>query len=168
MLQKTPSLLPTHPAAAPRPAAPPCDQCSALCCRYFAMQLDTPEDAADFDSIKWYLLHQDAWIWVDDGDWYLQVDRPCRFLGADSRCTIYDTRPQICRDYGLPEKLDNDDDPLCDYFAQDAHHDHEFREPHQLDAYVETFLAEREAKRRKRSEAAIAAWKKKKKKGRRP
>jgi Fe-S-cluster containining protein len=155
-------LLPMHPAAAqPSTDSPPCHLCTALCCRYFALELDTPEDAADFDALRWYLLHGTSWLWVEDGDWYLQVDQPCRYLGNGNECTIYDKRPEICRDYGLPEKREHPDDPLCDYFAQAEHHDLEFRDIPEFDAYVEKFLAEREATRQKRSHAAKRAWKEK-------
>lgn len=160
--------LPMHPAAtSAKPEAPPCDQCTALCCRYFALQLDTPEDREDFDSIRWYLLHGKSWIWVDAGDWYLQVDEPCRFLGPKNACTIYDKRPQICRDYGLPEHREHPEDPLCDYFSRDQRHDLEFREPHELDAWLEKYFAEREEKRKKRSAAAKRAWAKKRRAERR-
>ncbi len=151
------TVLPIHPSA-DASAGPPCHQCTALCCRYFALQLDTPEDAEDFDSIRWYLMHGTAWIWVDDGDWYLQVDEACRFLGAENECTIYDKRPQICRDYGLPEKREDPEEPLCDYFAQDAKHDLEFRDPDEFQAWVDKFLAEKQQKRARRSDAAKRAW----------
>jgi Fe-S-cluster containining protein len=129
-----------------------------MCCRYYALEIDAPEDAEDFDSIKWYLLHEKSWVWVDDGEWYLQVDEKCRFLGDDHRCTIYERRPQICRDYGLPENLDHPDDPLCDYFAQGEPHDLEFREPEEIDAYAAKVLAEKASARARRSEAAKKAW----------
>lgn len=34
----------------------------------------------------------------DDGDWVLKVV-PCPFLGSDNNCSIYDFRPQACREY---------------------------------------------------------------------
>ena len=148
--------LPKLPAAA-EAERPPCERCEALCCRYFALQLDTPEDADDFDSIRWYLLHRHAWIWVEDGDWYLQVDEPCRHLDAANHCTVYDRRPKICREDGLAENREHPGDPLCDVVARDARHDHEFRTMEELDAYVDAFLAEKEARRRRRSEAAKKA-----------
>ncbi len=154
-------LLPLHPAAATAsPEKPPCERCTALCCRYFALQLDTPEDDEDFDHIKWYLIHGDAWVWVDDGEWYLQVDQPCRHLGANNECTIYEKRPKICREYGLPERRENPEDPLCDYFAQHLKHDLEFRSLDELEAWSATFLADREEKRRRRSAAAKKSWRK--------
>jgi Fe-S-cluster containining protein len=31
---------------------------------------------------------------------------PCPFLGADSKCTIYDVRPEKCRGYPFTDKPD--------------------------------------------------------------
>lgn len=151
--------VPLHPQTQPAASdGPPCYRCSGLCCRYFALQLDTPEDREDFDSIRWYLLHGRSWIWVEDGDWYLQVEEPCRYLGSANECLIYERRPQICREYGLQESREHPDDPLCDFFVQNARHDHEFRTPDELDSFVESYLAEREIRRLRRSEAAKRAW----------
>jgi len=129
-----------------------------MCCRYFALELDEPEDEEDFDALKWYLIHDKSWIWVDDGEWYLQVDAVCRYLGPDNRCQIYERRPQICRDYGMPEKLEDPDEPLCDYFAVDESHDLEFRTIDELERYQKKFLAMKEAERRRRAEAAKRGW----------
>src|SRR5687768_620459 len=76
-----------------------CEHCTAKCCRYFALPLDTPEARKDFDTLRWFLLHQRTSIFVDDGTWYLLVHTECRRLQADGRCGIYETRPQICRAY---------------------------------------------------------------------
>ena len=76
-----------------------CDHCTAKCCRYFSMAIDRPETAKAFDYIRWYLLHQYASIFTEDNDWFLLVHTVCKHLGDDNRCGIYETRPQICRDY---------------------------------------------------------------------
>jgi Fe-S-cluster containining protein len=148
-----PLALTAHPAA-----GPPCHECTALCCRYFALEIDAPEDRDDFEILKWYLIHGNAWIWVEDGDWHLQVDAQCRYLGPGNACTIYEKRPQICRDYGLPEKREHPDDPLCDYFSQGISHDHEFRTMDEIDAFAATFLAKKAEERARRSAAAKRAW----------
>ncbi len=71
-----------------------------MCCRYFALPIDTPEDRADFDDIRWYLCHDGITVFVEDGDWYLNVKNKCRhLLPKEHRCAIYDNRPKICRKY---------------------------------------------------------------------
>lgn len=35
-----------------------------------------------------------------------QETSPCPFLGADSKCTIYDVRPEKCRGYPFTDKPD--------------------------------------------------------------
>lgn len=149
-------------AKVPVQEGPPCHKCSAMCCKYYALELDEPEDRDDFEALKWYLIHDKSWIWVDGDEWYLQVDSPCRHLGPNNECTIYEKRPQICRDYGMPENLEDPDEPLCDYFAQDSSHDLEFRDIDSLEAYAAKFLAKEEEKRKRRSDAAKRAWRKRK------
>jgi Fe-S-cluster containining protein len=77
---------------------PPCHDCSAKCCKYFALQIDKPTTPKEHDNIRWYLLHEHIAVWVQDGDWYLEVRTPCKHLLPDNRCGIYHTRPSICRE----------------------------------------------------------------------
>jgi Fe-S-cluster containining protein len=97
----------TLPAKLPREHLPPgaclCDYCSAKCCKYFALPLDTPTRRKDFDYIRWFLLHDRAAVFVEDGTWYLLVHTTCKHLQSDNRCGIYHTRPQICRDYSTDD-----------------------------------------------------------------
>ena len=86
-----------------------CDHCTAKCCRYFALPIETPEEWADYEFIRWYVLHQKATIFCEDNDWYLMVHSECRHLREDHRCGIYTTRPQICRDY-TTENCEYEDD----------------------------------------------------------
>ena len=115
----------------------PCHLCTASCCRYFALQLDKPSTKQDHDHIRWYLMHEGIAVWVQDGDWYLEVRTTCRHLQPDNRCGIYETRPQICRDYGLPG-----DDP-CEFFTADLEYDLLFED----DAQYVTWLEEKKRKK---------------------
>jgi Fe-S-cluster containining protein len=116
-----------------RPGESLCDHCSAKCCKYFALPIDTPTDRQDFDYIRWYLLHDRATVFVDDGTWYLLVHTRCRHLQSDNRCGIYETRPQICRDYSA----DN-----CEY-EDDWTYQQYFETPEQVEEYMELVLPKR-------------------------
>jgi len=77
-----------------------CNKCTGLCCRYFALPIETPEDREDYDDIRWYLCHKDVTVFVEDDDWYLNVKNKCKHLSEkDYKCGIYDRRPKICRGY---------------------------------------------------------------------
>jgi Fe-S-cluster containining protein len=115
----------------------PCHLCTASCCRYFALEIDKPSNKRDYDHIRWYLMHEGVVVWVQDDDWYLEVRTTCRHLRHDNTCGIYETRPQICRDYGLPGA-----DP-CEYFTQDLEYDLFFSNDAEFEAWVDK-------KRRKR------------------
>lgn len=103
-----------------------CEHCTGVCCRYIALPIDTPETAADFDDIRWYLLHEDVSVFVEDGDWYISFATNCRHLLPDNRCAIYPTRPRICRQYTTD---------TCDYHSGDYGWEHHFTAPEHLEAY---------------------------------
>lgn len=107
-----------------------CEFCPAKCCRYFALPIETPTELADFEFIRWYLLHGRATVFTEDDDWYLLVHTECKHLQADNRCGIYETRPQICREYST----DN-----CEY-EDEWTYEHYFETAEQIREYTEAVL----------------------------
>ncbi len=98
----------TIPRVKPRredldPGVSLCDHCTAKCCRYFALPIETPDCFEDFEYIRWYLLHDEASIFTEGETWYLMVGTICKHLQPDNRCGIYETRPQICREYSTDD-----------------------------------------------------------------
>ena len=84
------------------PPGNPCAGCDH-CCRHVSLQIDTPRTKADFDNIRWYVLHKNVSVMVDwEGAWFIQFDTPCDWL-VEGRCTHYALRPGICRDYDPSE-----------------------------------------------------------------
>ncbi len=116
-----------------------CEHCVGYCCRYIALPIDTPEQRSDFDDIRWYLLHQGVSVFVEDGEWYINVETTCRHLQPDNRCGIYTARPKICRDY----TTDN-----FDYHSGDYGWEHHFTRPEHLDEYVRLHFVDPRRKRR--------------------
>ena len=110
-----------------------CEYCTAKCCRYFALPLETPSTPDEFDYLRWYLLHDRAAVFVDEGTWYLLVHTTCQHLQSDHRCGIYEMRPQICRDY-TTEKCEYEDDWTYDQY---------FELPEQVQEYTEAIEAGR-------------------------
>ena len=119
-----------------------CEYCTAKCCRYFALPIDSPATWDDFDHIRWYMMHGDISVFVEDETWYLVVHADCKHLGADYRCGVYDERPGICRKY----KTDD-----CEY-DDDAVYDKLFESPEQVWEYAEAVLPPR---RRKKANGTI-------------
>jgi len=104
-----------------------CDHCVAKCCRYLALPLDTPKKRKDFDTLRWFLLHDRVSLFVEKGTWYLQVHNECRQLLPNNLCGIYETRPKICREHSTVD-CEYEDDWVYDLF---------FEAPEQLEEYVE-------------------------------
>lgn len=135
-------------APAPNPKdGPPCHLCSALCCKYFAIEIDRPTTPRDHDEIRWFLMHENVVVWMQEGDWYVEVRNVCRNLRADNTCGIYETRPQICRDYGLP-----DVEGPCEYFSRDADYDLMFESVERFESWSKVELAKRERRLARRRE----------------
>jgi Fe-S-cluster containining protein len=108
-----------------------CDKCAALCCQYFALEIDKPTTVEDFDNIRWYLVHQNVVVFVENKKWYLGVLNKCKNLMEDNRCAIYEERPRICRGYST----DN-----CDYHGGDYGYEKLFTSAEELRAYAEAKL----------------------------
>lgn len=108
-----------------------CEHCTAKCCKYFALPIDEPTTRQEFDYLRWYLLHDAATLFTEDDDWYLLVHTECKHLQPDGRCGIYETRPQICRDYST-DNCEFDDTWVYDRY---------FETSEQIEEYAEAVLA---------------------------
>jgi hypothetical protein len=63
-----------------------CEYCTAKCCRYFAMPIETPDTFKELEYLRWFLLHDRASVFKEDDDWYLLVHTTCKHLQPDNRC----------------------------------------------------------------------------------
>jgi Fe-S-cluster containining protein len=122
-----------------------CSECSGLCCRYFALPIDNPDNAQDFDNIRWYLCHENVTVFVEKKQWYIGIANRCKQLQSDNRCGIYETRPKICRSYSTEN---------CDFHGGDYEFELLFTSAEQLERYATEKLAELVKKRRKQKAGA--------------
>lgn len=100
-----------------------CSICTGLCCRYFAVAIQTPEAYEDYDELWWALMHQPVEIYVEnaglaDEEWTLRVHLKCEHLATENRCTFYAHRPNVCREYSTEEceMSDIEDEPVSFWF----------------------------------------------------
>jgi len=110
-----------------------CSQCAARCCRYFCFEIDKPRDYEAFENIRWFVLHQGVTVHIDEGRWYMAIDNPCKAVGPDNRCTMYESRPMICRTY----ETDG-----CDAAGGDYEYDQLFSTPEQIEEHARKALGE--------------------------
>ena len=148
-------LLRAEPKNMPDPKdGPPCHLCTARCCKYFALPIETPSTLDDYDQIRWYLMHEGVGVWMDEGDWYLEIRTVCKHLQPDNSCGIYETRPQICRDYG------SEKEGPCEFFTEDLKYDLYFESDEDLEAWLsnaQDHREERKARRKARRKKRLAA-----------
>jgi len=77
-----------------------CGLCTnSKCCTYITQQIETPRSKAEFDFLLWQISHSNVKIYQDSDGWFLLFETVCTQLEPDGYCGIYETRPQICRDY---------------------------------------------------------------------
>ncbi len=105
----------------------PCTKCDAKCCRYFALQIDTPKSKSDFENIRWYLAHKGVSVFIEKRKWYLDIANECRYLTKDHRCRVYDKRPLVCREHSPG---------TCELVSGDFGHDRAFRNMEEFDRYL--------------------------------
>ena len=130
-----------------------CKNCDGKCCRYFALPIDTPEDWDDFDDIRWYLCHENVTVFVEEGDWYLNVKNKCRYLSEkDYCCGNYQIRPRICRKY---------DTENCDLTGDDYGYELHFLDDKQMEEYMrikfDNNIIEKPKKKRKKAHVEALA-----------
>ncbi len=104
-----------------------CDHCTAKCCQYYALPIETPTDLEDYEFIRWFIMHGESTIFTEGEQWYLMVHTRCRHLLDDNRCGIYFTRPQICRDYST-DNCEYEDDWVYERYFETSEQIDEFRE----------------------------------------
>jgi Fe-S-cluster containining protein len=114
-----------------------CCKCTG-CCRYVSVDIPSPRSKERIDLYVWYLIHKNVQIFIDhDGDWFLLFITPCTKLLPDGRCGIYETRPDICRDYSA----DN-----CSRTGKD--YSHLFKRPEEFLSFLEQRKAKNKKKRK--------------------
>lgn len=103
-----------------------CEHCTGLCCQYVALPLERPTTRRDFDDIRWFVMHHGVTVFCEDGEWFVQFASRCENLRDDNLCGVYETRPEICREYKAGE---------CDYQGGDYSYELRFTTAEQVEAY---------------------------------
>ena len=76
-----------------------CTECGK-CCTYVSVGINPPNSVGNATDMLWYLYHQDVSLYRDgDGEWSVVFETRCRHLQGDLLCAIYESRPEICRDF---------------------------------------------------------------------
>lgn len=89
----------------------PCKKCNAKCCKYIAIEIDYPKEKEDLEDLKWYVLHKNIKLYIDnDDDFILEFKTKCKALDKDNMCKIYKKRPKICRNYKTNNCENNEGD----------------------------------------------------------
>lgn len=102
-----------------------CVNCRSLCCHGLTLPMRAPVDAASIADIRWRLHFDSVEVYRSGDSWFMVIAGACQYLDQRGMCTIYDLRPQQCRDYHPP---------YCERYVDPA--DLRLRSPEDLDAYL--------------------------------
>lgn len=125
-----------------------CVKCGAKCCTYFCFEIDEPTDYDEFEDVRWFLLHDDVSVHIDEGDWFISIANRCKMLGPDGKCIAYDTRPTICRKYELDD---------CDHCGGDYEYEEHFKSADEIEAHARKTLGQGEFDRARAEARALGS-----------
>ena len=89
-------------------------------------------------------MHEGVAVWMEDGDWYIEIRTVCKHLQPDNSCGIYETRPQICRDYGTAKE------GPCEFFTEDLKYELYFDSDRGLEAWLSNAQDHEEDRKQRR------------------
>jgi len=121
-------------------------ECKARCCRYITIKIPAPKVKADFDEISWFLAHRDISVYVESRFWHVEVRNRCKYLTRSNLCSIYENRPDVCRNYDVE---------ACEYPARPKH-TLQFDTKEDFDVW---WARKRQRERRRRKQRRLAAKK---------
>ena len=104
-----------------------CKKCSAMCCKYIALEIDTPESRDEYENIRWYLAHHGVSVFVEKKKWYVSFAGECRHIDKNNMCSIYEKRPKICRKYTTEG---------CDRTSNEYDYQYHFTDDKQMEEYM--------------------------------
>jgi Fe-S-cluster containining protein len=115
-----------------------CADCPAKCCHKLLIPFNKPKDDGEIDYYRWHVQYDTVSIAIRSHRWYVVVDGRCMYLDDDNLCTIYDDRPDTCRDHNPPD---------CEHYGD--WYDELIETPEELDAWFEKERKRRARRRRK-------------------
>ncbi len=80
-----------------------CEGCPAKCCSDIEAPILRPRSRFDVDNLKWQVSFGNINVFIRNKRWYTLTLGKCMYLDKNFRCSIYETRPSICRDHNPPE-----------------------------------------------------------------
>lgn len=108
-----------------------CNSCKAICCNHIPIEIERPKCKADYDTIRWYLMHKGVRVFLcHDNKWHIEFLSLCDNLTEKYKCRVYPSRPKLCRDYP-PDGL------LCESGEDGDAFTHLFQTAEEFEEYLE-------------------------------
>lgn len=123
-----------------------CAGCSAICCRNLAVEITMPRTRSEIDALKWQLHFDTVKVFIRSRRWHQLVEGACRYLTKDNLCSIYERRPDVCREHNPPD---------CERHGK--FYDVMISDPDELEAYFKRIKLRRKRRAAQKARQAAAS-----------
>ena len=76
-----------------------CIECGAKCCKFIAISLDEFDDEMDPHPERYFTLHENLRVVETRFGKEIVIESRCKALREDNTCSIYEDRPDMCRNF---------------------------------------------------------------------
>jgi uncharacterized protein len=90
------------------------------CCHNVSVEVDEPETDEELDEYLWLILHKGVTIYINEDQWYVEFQTPCKMLDKKRKCRIYDQRPELCKKYSSKNCLHHGEGDYFDHYFKTA------------------------------------------------
>jgi hypothetical protein len=80
-----------------------CEGCPALCCKGLEKDIPSPKTKLDRENLVWQAHFVNTKFFIRDRKWRELSLGDCRYLDSANLCTVYEKRPDVCRNHNPPE-----------------------------------------------------------------
>lgn len=81
-----------------------CTDCKSECCHDLVMEIDSPKNHKDLETLKWYLHFENSFIFIYQNTWYQMFRSRCRYMDKKTMlCLNYENRSDRCREHNPPK-----------------------------------------------------------------
>ncbi len=116
-----------------------CQSCPAICCNNLAVGILKPVTKEEVGDLLWQLHFDTVKVYIRKRRWYQWIQGKCIYLTRGNRCSIYERRPDKCRNHNPPD---------CELFGK--FYDVMFSTPKELEDYLAKELTRRKRKKLKK------------------
>lgn len=76
-----------------------CQECGARCCKFISISIEEFPENMDGNPERYFTLHENVKVVETRYGKEIVISSRCKALSDDNTCSIYDDRPDMCRNF---------------------------------------------------------------------